>query len=309
MELHGLLRVDKPPDMTSHDVVAILRKRLKQKRIGHTGTLDPIATGLMVVVMGEATKLSDYLISEDKAYSVTVRFGLETDTLDRSGMVLRTSEKTVTREELSTALKELTGKFEWQVPMYSAVKVDGKPLHKSARQNEVVEAPVKEMSFWNVLMKEFSGTEAQIELDCSKGSFIRTWVQKLGERLGSGAVVNELRRLRVGSWTLDRALDLADLENFDVSQADRDLKDAFIPVGESLPGYRAVVVDERDARLMLNGQIPKDVAARLIPEQKAAFQAQEPVYVKVMSGNGDLLAMVAAQPGQGLKIRRVFRFS
>ncbi len=306
MDRHGLLLIDKPAEMTSHDVVAKLRRALRQKRIGHTGTLDPIATGLMVVVLGEGTKLSDYLVAEDKAYLVDIRLGVTTDTLDRAGRETARREVNVTAEQISAAVAALTGEFEWPVPKFSAVKVDGEALHKRARrENEDFATPMKIMKFWDVKLVEQSGDALKVSLSCSKGSYIRTWVQQLGERLGTGAIVEELRRTRVGGWGVQSSISPSVLEDNEFSGREA----AFISMGEALPGYRTLVADAREARLLDNGQVPKDLMGRLIPEQKQAFETGKPIYIKVVTQTGDLLAILAAEPGQGLKIRRVFRLS
>jgi tRNA pseudouridine55 synthase len=300
VDLDGLLLIDKPADMTSHDVVSCLRKILRQKRIGHTGTLDPLATGLMILVVGEATKLSDYLVAEDKSYTVQIRLGVRTDTLDRTGKILETKPVAVSREYVESVISDLSGEFEWQVPVFSAAKVDGRPLHEMARKNIPIEPPSKIMSFWDVKLLDFNNDILNVSLTCSKGSFIRTWVDQLGQRLGTGAVVEELRRTRVGGWSVDKALTLTAMEAIDPVSA-------LIGLSDSLPGFRSVVADEREARLMNNGQIANSLAGRLIPEQKQAFDSGRPVFVKVAMGSGRLLALVGAEPGQGLKIRRVFR--
>lgn len=304
MDRHGLLLIDKPQDMTSHDVVACLRRSLKQKRIGHTGTLDPIATGLMVVVLGEGTKLSDYLVAEDKAYAVHIRLGVTTDTLDRAGQILAKKPVAVTLEQAMEAVIRLEGDFEWPVPKFSAVKVAGQPLHKRARRGEDdIVTPVKAMRFWDVRLDEFKDDQVWVSLSCSKGSYIRSWVEKLGELLGTGAMVEELRRTRVGEWTVADSVSPSAFEEQEVEA----VGEAFIALGEALPGYRSVVADAREARLVENGQVPRDMAGRLIPEQKQAFATGQPVYIKVIDSRGQLLAIIAAEPGQGLKIRRVFR--
>lgn len=300
MDIHGLLLVDKPAGMTSHDVVARVRKILRQKRVGHTGTLDPLATGLMIIVLGEATKLSDYLLNEDKSYTVTVRLGVRTDTLDRTGRVLEERAVDVASETVLAAAHALTGEFDWPVPAYSAVKVDGEKLYEKARRNQEIELPVKTMSFWDVVAR-MENARLTVNLKCSKGSFIRTWVDKLGEALGTGAVVDELRRTSVGAWDLERAVTLEQLERDGLSEG------GLVSLNQALPGFRSVTMDGKEARLMGNGQIPRSVAGRLIPEQKQAFESHQPVFVKVVSGTGDLLALLGAEPGQGLKIRRVFR--
>ena len=296
----GLLLVDKPSGPTSHDVVARLRKALKQKSIGHTGTLDPLATGLMIAVAGEATKISDYLMTEDKDYTVVARLGVRTDTLDRDGEVLERRPVELSDTQIHQAVEQLTGQFEWPVPMFSAAKVDGKPLHEMARRGQVIDTPVKAMVFWKISWRRLESDLIEVNLSCSKGSFVRSWVDQLGQRLGTGAIVEELRRTRIGGWSVADARALADIE------ADGQPGPGFVRLAEALPGLRAVLADSKEARLISNGQIPRDLVTRLIPEQKQAFSTSEPVLVKVLSNSGDLLALLSAQSGQGLKIRRVF---
>lgn len=299
--MDGLLLIDKPADITSHDVVHRVRKALKQKSVGHTGTLDPLATGLMILVLGEATKLSDYLLAGDKRYRVKVRFGMTTDTFDRTGKVLSEKPCALNDAQIRGEASALEGEFVWPVPIFSAAKVDGKKLYEYARQGEEVELPRKPMSFWNLQIEEVGETQLQVALDCSKGSFVRSWAAYLGEALGVGGVVDELRRLRVGSFDLERALTLEQIEQRGPLGA------AFVPMAEALPGWKSLLAGPKEARLLTNGQIPRDMANRVIFEQKQAYETGQPVFVKVLTMTGELLAILAAEAGQGLKIRRVFR--
>jgi tRNA pseudouridine55 synthase len=299
-ERSGLLLVDKPADLTSHDVVARARRVLGQKSVGHTGTLDPLATGLMILVLGEATKLSDYLITADKAYRITVRLGLTTDTLDRTGQVLSETPSNLSSAQVREAAESMHGSFDWPIPLFSAAKVDGKKLYEYGRRGEEIVLPMKRMDFWGVEVHEAEATGVQVTMQCSKGSFVRSWADQLGRKLGVGGIIQELRRLRVGSWTVEQAVKLEDLESSG---------GALIPMAQALPNWKGIIASEKDARLMGNGQIPKDLANRLVVTQKDAFERQEPVFVKVLSNTGDLLAILAAEAGQGLKIRRVFRTS
>lgn len=308
MALDGLLLVDKPPDMTSHDVVARVRHNLKQKTVGHTGTLDPLATGLLVLVLGDATKLSDYLVSADKQYQLTVKLGLTTDTLDRTGQVLTTHEGALpSADRLEEACESLQGDFDWPVPLFSAVKVDGKKMYEHGRKGETVDLPVKSMSFWGLETISRSENTITSSLFCSKGSFIRTWASQLGSLLGVGGVIEELRRLRVGQWDVANAVTLRDLEMNGLPSCLELKTNAFVPMAQALPGLKSVMANPKEARLMGNGQIPRDMMSRLVPEQKQAYDQNKSVFVKVLANNGDLLALLAAEPGQGLKIKRVFR--
>ncbi len=302
LALHGLLLIDKPADMTSHDVVGRVRRIVGQKAVGHTGTLDPIATGLMILVLGEATKLSDYLIAAEKSYRVRVRLGISTDSLDRTGAVLAEQDCTFSNEQLSAAALALQGEFDWEVPLFSAAKVDGKKLYEYMRQGEAVARPIKRMSFWGAQVHEAGGRLLEASLHCSKGSFIRSWAARLGESLGVGGIVDELRRLSVGGWHVDNALTLEALEAR-AGQFGQDI----IPMGQALPGLKSVMLGPKESKLIVNGQVPRDVSARLMFEQKTAIQTATPVFVKALDASGELLAILAAEAGQGLKIRRVFR--
>lgn len=299
MVRNGLLLINKSPDMTSHDVVGVLRKKLGQKEVGHTGTLDPLATGLMVMVLGEATKLSDYLLMDDKRYRLKARLGVRTDTLDRTGQVLASQAVSLPESQIREAALELVGEFEWPVPIFSAVKVNGEKLYEKGRRGETFETPVKKMAFWDPQIEEVTGDTITLSLSCSKGSFIRTWISQLGERLGVGAVMDELTRLAVGPWRLDNAIELEKVES--------GLSRGLIPLNQALPFMKAFFVEGRDQRLLLNGQVPKDLAMRMVFEQKEAFRRNEPVTVKVFDGQQNMLALVAAIPGQGVKIRRILK--
>lgn len=299
--LDGLLLVDKPADMTSHDVVAKVRYVLKQKSVGHTGTLDPLATGLLILVLGEATKLSDYLLAADKSYGLKVRLGVTTDSMDRTGKVLtETSCDQLTAERVRAAALALQGDFQWPVPIFSAAKVDGKKLYEHGRAGTQVVIPTKAMKYWDAEIDEVSPLGVQMKISCSKGSFIRTWADELGKKLGVGGIIEELRRLSVGTWDLSQAVKLNSL-------TPELAREALVPMGKALPEWKQVVANPKEMRLISNGQVPRDLVNRLIFEQKQSFELNSPVFIKVLSPASDLLAILAAEPGQGLKIRRVFR--
>ena len=156
------------------------------------------------------------------------------------------------------------------------------------------------MNFWDNDVEEASSLGVQLSLSCSKGSFIRTWADQLGKELGVGGIIEELRRTRIGTWGLDRAVKLNTL----TPEAARE---ALVPMSRALPEWKQVVANPKEMRLISNGQVPKDLVNRLIFEQKQSFELQAPVFIKVLSPSSDLLAILAAEPGQGLKIRRVFR--
>ena len=210
----GVLLVDKAEDMTSHDVVAIARRALNTKKIGHCGTLDPMATGLLMLVIGRATKIQDLLMSEDKEYVGTLTLGSTTSTQDRQGTVLE--KKPVDQfssEEISAAFGKFIGDFEQIPPMVSAIKKDGVPLYKLARKGiEIVREPRKvhitgfEVTRWEL-------PEVDFIVNCSKGFYVRTYAHDIGQILGCGAHLSALRRTRSGKFTLDRAVAVAELKS------------------------------------------------------------------------------------------------
>lgn len=302
-DLNGLLLVDKPTDCTSHDVVARARRIFQMRSIGHSGTLDPLASGLMVLLMGEGTKLSDYILSENKRYKLKLKLGLTTDTLDITGQTLTTTPVAMTEEEFRSALQSMVGSLQLPVPMFSAVKIQGQKMYEYARKNEAVTAPIKEMNFFDMQVVSLELPEAEIEISCSKGSYIRAWIHELGQKLGCGAVMTELRRLRSEPFSIENAVRLESLEN-QTSLAG--YPEAFIGLAEALPTWKAIRIQGREQALLRNGQIAKDLAARLILEQKQALSTGKTVGIRVLDTNSRLLALLEATTDKGLRIRRVF---
>ena len=199
-ELDGILLVDKPVDHTSHDVVARLRGKLRTRRIGHAGTLDPMATGLLVILVGKSTRLSQYLMSVDKEYEGTVELGKITDSQDAEGRVMETRPvPPLTEEQLREAIRGFLGDQYQTPPMYSAIKIDGVPLYKMARKGEEVE---REPRFIRVMSWEVTGfapPRFDFRLRCTKGTYVRTLAHDLGQKLGCGAHLAALRRSASGA--------------------------------------------------------------------------------------------------------------
>lgn len=209
----GVLLIDKAPDMTSHDVVAIGRRALNTKKIGHCGTLDPMATGLLMLVVGRATKIQDLLMSEDKEYAGTLTLGVTTSTQDRQGEV--EEEKPVpafTAEQIDAAFRSYLGEFEQLPPMVSAIKKDGVPLYKLARKGETVERKVRPVRVDSFRITRIALPEVDFVVNCSKGFYVRTYAHDIGQKLGCGAHLSALRRTRSGKFTLDRAIPAMDLK-------------------------------------------------------------------------------------------------
>lgn len=306
--LHGLLLVDKPSGMTSHDVVSRVRRLAGTKEVGHSGTLDPLASGLMVVLLGEATKLSSIVTEGDKAYEVQVQLGIETDTLDITGQVEKTNPVTVKKDDVVAKALSLLGEMQLPIPLYSAKKIDGKKLYEYAREGEDVEIPMKAMTFWDVTYIE--NTEAEKEhrysfhLHCSKGSFIRSWVKLLGEQLGCGSTMSGLRRTKSHDFSIGQALGLEHLMAAK-DAGSLDLSHTIVPINEAVSGVRNIKVHGHDEVLLNNGQISHDLRSKLI----VLFNPERDQWVFASSRDGkQVLAIIGLEPEVGFKIKRGFRY-
>jgi tRNA pseudouridine55 synthase len=254
--MNGVLVIDKPQGPTSFEVVRRVRSALGLKRAGHTGTLDPMATGLLPVCLGEATKLAGLLTEGDKAYDAVVRLGLVTDTQDVTGTVLETRPvPALSTELLETALERFRGTFSQVPPMYSAVKVKGKRLYERARAGESVERTPRQVTVYALVLRDFSAAECTLSLRCSKGFFVRTLAEELGRALGCGGALKSLRRTASGHFGLDDALPLSQVVALAVAgPAGRaELGRRIISMADALPELPAVQVAERDVAHVLHG--------------------------------------------------------
>jgi tRNA pseudouridine55 synthase len=306
--LNGLLLVDKPVDVTSHDVVARARRILGNRNIGHAGTLDPLASGLLILLIGEGTKTSDYLLNGDKTYELKAKLGVTTDSMDITGKVTREAPVTSTIDEIKNAVSNLTGTLTLKVPVHSAVKVDGKKLYEYAHKGETPDVvPDREMTFFDVNLVEASQSTAVVRMSCSKGSFIRAWANKLGEDLGCGGTVEGLRRVASHPFTVANAITLDDLATRWEARTERHGKEigpAWIPLKDALPHFVPIYIDGYCETLLKNGQISKVVQAQLLQHVQIG-SAPPPVRV-ISRETEDLLAILLAENGQFYKIRRVF---
>ncbi len=294
--IDGLLLVNKPSGITSHDVVAKIRKIFSIKSVGHTGTLDPLATGVMVILVGEATKLSQYILEGDKAYRVKMKLGLTTDTFDITGQV--TSEKPVhlNPEQVKKSLEHFAGEHQLAVPIFSAIKVDGQKLYDYARQQQSVEVPKKLMKFWNFRFLNLDLPFIEFEVHCSKGSYIRSLVHEVGSQLGCGAVMTELTRIWSDPYELSQTKTLEELA------IDKDK--ALIPIIQALPKVKKIRIQGYDEKLLRNGQISHDLRTQMIQ----TFQPQRDEYLQVVTYDSKhMIAIIGLHPEKGFEIRRVFK--
>ena len=246
----GVLVVDKGPGATSFDVVAIARRRLGVRRIGHAGTLDPDATGVLPVLVGEATKLTPYLIDHEKEYLATVRFGLTTDTHDVSGRVLsQTPVAEISPDRLADACRGLVGRIKQVPPMYSAVHHEGRRLYELARAGIEVERAPREVFVRSITLEELAGPRATLRVVCGKGTYVRVLAADLGAALGCGAAVERLVRLRVGPYEVRDAVPCGELLDREI-----DLWSRVRLVETALAGWPVVRLDGPSVAIFTHGQ-------------------------------------------------------
>ena len=210
----GVLLVDKDPDMTSHDVVSVARRTLGQKKIGHCGTLDPMATGLLILTLGRGTKIQDLLMAEDKEYVGTVRLGEETTTQDKQGELVRSKDVPELGEQtILSVLEDFTGDFDQTPPMVSAIKKDGVPLYKLARQGKEVKREPRLVHVYDYELTSLNLPEFDFRVVCSKGFYVRTYAHEIGLKIGCGAHLSSLRRTKSGKFSAEGAITFDELKN------------------------------------------------------------------------------------------------
>ena len=248
--MDGVLNIRKEKGFTSFDVVAKLRGILHMKKIGHTGTLDPEAEGVLPVVLGKATKLVDLLTDKQKTYEALMHLGLETDTQDMTGTVLCEKTVEVSEEEVEAVIRGFVGEYKQIPPMYSALKVDGKKLYELAREGKTVERKARTVHFYEIDIKEINLPYVRFSVTCSKGTYIRTLCHDIGQKLGCGGCMEELTRTKVGRFELKDSLKLEELR--DLAQNGR-LEDALIPLDQMFSELQSVVPAEKYIPKAYNG--------------------------------------------------------
>ncbi|MGZ4756171.1 MAG: tRNA pseudouridine(55) synthase TruB [Acidimicrobiia bacterium] len=281
----GLVVVDKPAGFTSHDVVAKLRKVFGQKRVGHAGTLDPDATGVLLVGLGRVTRLLRFLQETTKTYRGTIAFGVATDTLDAAGAVLERRPMPVSESEVVTASKRFVGDLQQVPPMVSALKVGGRRLHELARAGEEIERKPRAVRIDRFEIEAFEPgpyPRATVLVECSSGTYIRSLAADLGAALGGPAHLAELRRLRVGAFTIDEAHPLDAIE--------ADPSAILVTPAEAMRGLERATVDAESARAVAHGSV----------FSCAPFAVTGPGPYAVVDASGELLA-VYERRGAGLK--------
>jgi tRNA pseudouridine55 synthase len=238
-KVSGVLIVDKPVGMTSHDVVQVIRKGTHINRAGHTGTLDPRASGVLVVLVGPAVRLSEFVSASDKRYQAVIKFGMTTSTFDSEGEVTSRRPVDISFEELEEALNGFVGEFEQTPPIYSALKVKGKKAYEYAREGKEVELEPRLITVHNLELLDWDPPEAVVDIQCSSGTYVRSLASDLGEKLGSGATLIGLRRTKNGRFGLRDAISLRRLEE---AFQNGDWYKHLIPAAEALGDWHTVVV-------------------------------------------------------------------
>lgn len=248
--MNGILNVYKEPGFTSHDVVAKLRGICKQKKIGHTGTLDPEASGVLPVCLGSATKLCELLTEKDKEYRAVMLLGCETDTQDTTGTVLSEHEVTASEEEVRDAILSFTGPYDQIPPMYSALKVNGQKLCDLARAGKVVERKSRRITIHSIEIEEICLPRVTMKVFCSRGTYIRTLCHDIGQKLGCGGAMEKLVRTRSGRFGLEEAYKLSEIQK--LSDEGR-LEEILMPVENVFEGLLAVQAIGIGQKLLENG--------------------------------------------------------
>ena len=252
--IDGLLIFDKEKGITSHDLVYKVRKKLGIKKVGHTGTLDPMATGVLVISIGKGTKTSDYILSSDKVYEAKIKLGVLTDSYDITGKILEEEDVNFTEEEIKDALIKLTGKISQRPPIYSALKVKGKKLYEYAREGKDVEIKKRDVEIYKIELLDFNGKdEFTILTKVSKGTYIRSLANDLGRSLGTFGTLTELRRTRSGSFKIGDAIKVSDFERSSLDE----IKDKILPMDLALIDFKRIDIPKSFCEKFIMGQFYK----------------------------------------------------
>lgn len=238
--MDGILVIDKPVGITSHDVVAKARKILGTKKIGHTGTLDPLATGVLVLCVDKATKLVESLTCDDKIYEVEMKFGIKTDTADITGNIIEEKDFKINEKNLETVIQSLVGKQKQLPPMYSAIKVNGKKLYEYARDGIEVERTARDIEIFGISKVLFDGEILKYTIHCSKGTYVRTVCEKIAEKLGTVGTMTNLRRIKSGKFSVSEACKLEEIS-----------KDKIITIDKLFD--KEIILNDRELFKLLNG--------------------------------------------------------
>ncbi|MBQ2865255.1 MAG: tRNA pseudouridine(55) synthase TruB [Clostridia bacterium] len=298
---NGILVFDKPRDFTSHDAVAKLRGILRQRKIGHAGTLDPMATGVLVVLLGNATRASDYAAAQTKEYIAGLRLGTVTDTQDITGKVLEERPCDVTPKQLEQTLRAFTGDISQLPPMYSAVSVGGVRLYKLARKGEEIERQARDIEIQDIELLSSEGLEHSLNVTCSKGTYIRTLCHDIGASLGCGGCMSSLRRTAVGNFRLTQALSFEQVERL---RDEGRLDEYILPTDSVFAHLPAVTLNGQGFARAINGAFisADQLAEGKLPDTDELCRVYSPEGEFMMLGRGGELE----RGGQALFCHKTF---
>jgi tRNA pseudouridine55 synthase len=292
-QISGILNIDKPAGMTSHNVVDRVRQLSGQRRVGHAGTLDPSATGVLVVCLGQATRVVEYLMASDKVYRAQIRLGVSTDTHDAEGEVTARAEVDVGEEEVRRALAFFVGSIQQIPPMYSALKREGVPLYKLARQGITVEREPRPVEIHSIELLKWNSPLVTIQVKCSPGTYIRALARDLGQKLGCGAHLHSLTRLASGHFTLEEAASLDELAE---AFAEGNWQKFVHPLDQALLDFEPMIVDAQTGKRIRHGQ---QVEASPLPPPQAEGEWKKELR-RAYSQTGELIAILRYDPQTGL---------
>jgi tRNA pseudouridine55 synthase len=301
MTVSGILNIDKPLGQTSFDVVRRVRRGTGERKVGHAGTLDPAATGVLLVCLGQAVRVSEYLMDLPKVYRAAIRLGISTDTYDSEGQTVATATAdTVSEEALRQALQGFVGAIQQAPPPYSAIKVGGRPAYKLARKGEAPALPARRVEVYRLDLLDFLTPVVELEIECGKGTYIRSIAHDLGQALGCGAYLERLARTRVGPFTLESALNGEELEQ---ALGDGSWRTLLLPVDYGLVGLPAVTLQIEDEKDVRHGQ-----AIQLGETQAAAPVPAAPgTQVRAYAEDGSLVGILSYDAElQSWRPRKVF---
>lgn len=268
--MDGIININKPKDMTSFDVVAIVRRACGTKRVGHLGTLDPMAEGVLPVTIGRAGRVMDYLDADIKVYRGSARLGLETDTLDIWGNTVKTCEDfSIDRKMLEKAVEAFRGVIDQVPPMYSALKVDGKKLYEYAREGKTIDIKSRKAYIEKADIISFDGCEFEFKIACSKGTYIRSICADIGRALGCGAAMSSLTRIRSGCFDIADAIDIEKIRNM----SPEEIEELLTPVDKPLGNFGMAKLDDWEKHLFINGVELRN--EQWILEQKPRFSEEK----------------------------------
>ncbi len=287
--MDGILNLNKPRGLTSHDVVARVRSITRQREVGHAGTLDPMATGVLLLCLGRATRLAEYLMDSPKLYRARIRLGVTTDTDDAEGAVIAEKPVVVDRAAVEAVLERFRGPILQVPPMYSALKRDGQPLYRLARQGQRVEREPRPVEIYRLDLTLWEPPELTLEVLCSPGTYIRALARDLGEALGCGAHLTGLVRLASGDFRLEDAAEL------DALTPER-LPELLLPPDAALRRYPALFLDAAQARAVRHG---RDIPAVLLADDRKAGQRDAPL-ARAYGPDGRLLAVLEYRPDRSV---------